>query len=111
MQCFELLIERGGFVDHANKKLSTPLIGAALNARSAILDLLIRYESKQPNAINFNAVDARANTALHVASKLGYIRVIKQLLKCGVRTDVINIDGESPEQCALNEQTVKALKE
>ena len=75
---------------------------AVLNCRMAILDWFL----KKP--INVNHCDKEGNNSLHYAAKLGYTRIVRQLLSANIKTANVNTDDETPEDVAFND-AVKAL--
>mmetsp|Transcript_21019 Transcript_21019/g.27343 ORF Transcript_21019/g.27343 Transcript_21019/m.27343 type:complete len:84 (-) Transcript_21019:340-591(-) len=57
---------------------------------------------------SLDAVDNSGNTALHLASQLGFEFVISYLMSKGAKTDIVNGNGKTPLDVALD-SSIEAL--
>lgn len=60
--------------------------------------------------LDINLQNSLGNTALHFASKLGFIKIIKALLEYGIRTDIKNKLNQTPIDYAHNSKVFKLIK-
>jgi ankyrin repeat protein len=59
---------------------------------------------------NPNAVDKQGNTPLSIASSLGFVEGVEQLVKRGARIDVANSAGETPLISAVHRRDIAMIR-
>lgn len=105
LKCFEMLLDAGADINHVNVAGTTPLMGAILNNRAAILDVGLA------RGANLDVQDKKGDTALHFASRCGYPQLAKTLVQKGAKTDLSNMAGNSPADCAVDKEIATLLGE
>jgi len=96
--CAQMLIDAGAKIDALDTLNTTPLIMAVSRNRIAVFDVLIR------NHANINAKSALNVTALHYASKFGFVELIQRLLDAGADWSILDVQDKMPEEVALNDE-------
>jgi len=81
-----------------------PLWYATGRGRPDVVALLIKAGAK------VNEANDRGTTVLHYASECGHVEVIHVLLLHGAHGEAEDNNGDTPYDCALDEETRKALK-
>lgn len=89
------LIKLGASVDAKGDDGETPLFIATFQNREDVVNLLLSHEA-DVNSIN----STRKDTALHVASRLGYDPLVQLLIKKGANINARNAAQETPTFCA-----------
>ncbi len=74
-----MLLDKGAKIDNPNNDGSTPLMGAAVNNRLDVVELLL------DRAANIDARDKFDYTALYLAKIMGHKRIQEVLEKRGAR--------------------------
>lgn len=103
LKCVEVLLTAGANLEHTNKAGATSFQAACLNARGALIDILLRKQ------VNVNASDAMDDTALHMAAHSGLERIVIQLLGANASPDQINRDGKTAADLATTPSIKKLL--
>ncbi|ETS86179.1 hypothetical protein PFICI_00007 [Pestalotiopsis fici W106-1] len=69
------------------------------------------YVTKSFNQLNNKSINNKAERAIHIASKEGHLLLLDSLLRHGVKTDVTNVDNQTPLHLAIeNGQEKVAIK-
>jgi ankyrin repeat protein len=98
-EIFKLLIEAGASIYSRDKHRNTPLHLAMKNAQTDIVSELIRISGNNPDYLN--AQDAvNESTALHWASIIGNVAVVRMLIASGAQIDILDRYGNTPLQDA-----------
>lgn len=75
---------------------ATPLIWASRENRVGVIEVLVEASSKKGAALDLEAVTARGDTALRIATERGHSSVVETLLRHGASVDSVmgDADGE-----------------
>ena len=104
LQIVEALVKAGIDVDTGNKSNGTPIFFAVLHGCEHLVEYLIE------NHADLMIKDNDDNTLLHIASKLGYNKVIEILLKQNsIDLDSINKQELKAADVAINDKTKQLL--
>ncbi|XP_050390669.2 ankyrin-3 isoform X1 [Patella vulgata] len=93
-----LLIDSGCDLNVENDKRQTPLFKACEKGSNKVVQHIL----KQP-ALNKKPANATLVSPLHIACKQGFIHIVEMLVEAGYDIDMLNFEGLSPFQTALQE--------
>ncbi|KAJ5437931.1 uncharacterized protein N7458_008929 [Penicillium daleae] len=88
----ELLLDRGANVHHKDVFQRGMLHSAAINARSEIIDILLKFDS----TLNVNMQDVNGKTTLHDAARSGSAATVRILLTHGADPTIKDSYGRTP---------------
>ena len=91
LRCTEFLLNNGANINGTNAKMATPIMMATLYSQSNLIETLMKVKQ-----CDINHQDCKGETALHWATRCGYINVIKTLLKLGADKNKINVMEQKP---------------
>lgn len=89
---------------------SLPIHRAASIGSSALVNLYMFPNPTQKGASPINAADRFGMTPLHHACAEGHVEVAALLIELGADPDRLDKQGETPLQCAPDDQTREALR-
>lgn len=98
------LIDNGADVNEKDNHECTPLHLACENGQTEVVNLLLKRED-----IDVNAISKDGYTPLHLATEKGYIETVKTLIGAGANVNALDKDKRTPLHNAKNEETAKAL--
>ncbi|WP_265045438.1 MULTISPECIES: ankyrin repeat domain-containing protein [unclassified Wolbachia] len=101
------LIDNGADVNEKDNHECTPLHLACENGQTEVVNLLLKRED-----IDVNAISKDGYTPLHLATEKGYIEIVKTLIEAGANVDAIDRDGRTSLHLAIQygcKETVKTL--
>ncbi|KAF7989329.1 hypothetical protein HCN44_008003 [Aphidius gifuensis] len=78
---------------------------AAYYCHDVCLKTILCYDKN----ININSQNNAGDTALHIASKLGYKAIVNTLVECGADRDIKNKRGQTPLTIAHNKIIIKII--
>ena len=99
-QISQLLIEAGASTQIKDKEGATPLYIAALGGHTSIVELLAFVEQNIAQGGDPNSTFGGIGSALYIASKHGYLEIVRLLLKAGANPNRY-ARGQSPLKVAM----------
>ncbi|XP_023931119.1 plexin-A4-like [Lingula anatina] len=99
------VLEKGISVDFQNDKNQTPLFCAVLQERKNVIDTLLEHGAN-PN----ERCDNFCCTPVHLACRIGCVEILEKLLSAGGDLRLHDIDGETPQDWAMNIDDPKRRK-
>ncbi|XP_055375684.1 ankyrin-1 [Condylostylus longicornis] len=95
VECLNILLENGSPVDITTQNGVTPLHLAVKN--NNIVEILLQHKA-DPNRKIYNT----GETVLHVAAKMGNVKVVEILLQAGSEINTTNNKGQTPLMTAIS---------
>ena len=104
------VLEEKGAVEKAFSKEEAKKLGLELIEKAAVGDWEAVIELVGKGA-NVNEKDEDGDTALMLASRHGYVEVVKTLIENGAKVNIKNNDGDTAMSLAKDEETRRAIIE
>ncbi|XP_035710945.1 ankyrin repeat domain-containing protein 27 isoform X2 [Folsomia candida] len=105
-----LLLHAGCDLQPINNDFSTPLILAAQNGHEGCVKALIYYAEQVGKNINLSAGNKKRDSALHFASRYGFIGIVHLLAESGASLTCTNIVHATPIDCAHDIHILRILQ-
>ncbi|XP_065668345.1 serine/threonine-protein phosphatase 6 regulatory ankyrin repeat subunit B isoform X5 [Hydra vulgaris] len=105
ISCAELLLEKNAYVDVKTKFGMSSVSLAAANGHSQLFEMLVTKYHAAHSILALNK-----QSALHLASKNGYIYAVKSLLKLGADPSLVDMDLVAPIHLAAENNHYEVVK-